>query len=105
MTLPLFGRDVSKKKFPVVVVGTAGRTLQHEFSNRACGFAQLAAWLRRQDAACVHACLETTGVYGDQLAHFLHQAGHRVSVVNPRQIRAFAESTSQAPARGPQNDV
>ena len=79
MTLPLFGRDVSKKKFPVVVVGTAGRTLQHEFSNRACGFAQL--------------------------ANFLHQAGHRVSVVNPRQIRAFAESTSQAPARGPQNDV
>jgi len=67
-------------------------SLQHEFANCAAGFAQLAAWLQRQDAADVHACLEATGVYGEELARFLHQAGHRVSVVHPRPIRAFAAS-------------
>lgn len=92
MTLPVVGIDVSKKKFHVVLIGAAGRTRQQEFSNRATGFAELAAWLQRQEAACVHACLEATGSYGEELARFLHGAGHRVSVVNPRQIRAFAAS-------------
>ena len=88
----MLGMDVSKKKFHVVLVGAAGRSHQHEFANCAAGFAQLAAWLQRQDAAGVHACLEATGSYGEELARFLHQAGHRVSVVHPRPIRAFAAS-------------
>lgn len=92
MTLPVLGIDVSKKQFHVVLIGAAGRTPARAFANRAAGFAQLATWLQRQEAACVHACLEATGSYGEQLARFLHQAGHRVSVVNPRQIRAFAAS-------------
>lgn len=92
MTLPVLGIDVSKKQFHVVLLSTSGRSLQHAFANQAAGFAQLAAWLQRQNAACVHACLEATGTYGDALAALLHQAGHRVSVVNPRQIRAFAAS-------------
>ena len=92
MTLPVLGIDVSKKQFHVVLIGAAGRTPARAFANRAAGFAQLAAWLQRQDAACVHACLEATGSYGEELARFLHQAGHRVSVVNPRRIRAFADS-------------
>jgi transposase len=35
----------------------------------------------------VHACLEATGRYG--VALHLHDAGHRVSVVNPAQIKHF----------------
>ena len=37
----------------------------------------------------MHACLEATGRYGDGLAIALHEAGHRVSVVNPAQIKHF----------------
>ncbi len=92
MTLPVLGIDVSKKTFHAALLRAEGRTRQREFANNAAGFARLGSWLHRQEAACVHACLEATGSYGEQLARFLHQAGHRVSVVNPRQIRAFAES-------------
>ena len=91
MTLPVLGIDVSNKKFHAALL-LEGRTHQREFSNNSSGFAQLLAWLQRLGVDAVHACLEATGSYGEQLACFLHQAGHRVSVVNPRQIRAFAES-------------
>ncbi len=38
------------------------------------------------------ACLEATGRYGDSLALRLHDAGHRVSVVNPAQIKHFGRA-------------
>jgi len=47
--------------------------------------------LAQQGAAGVHACLEATGVYGLELAHYLHQAGVVVSVVNPACIKSFAQ--------------
>jgi hypothetical protein len=40
----------------------------------------------------VHACLEATGRYGDGLALHLHDAGHRVSIVNPTQIKHFGRA-------------
>lgn len=91
MTLPVLGIDVSKKKFHAALL-CEGRTHQREFPNNLAGFAPLRAWLQRPGVEQVHACLEATGSYGEELARFLHQTGHRVSVVNPRQIRAFAES-------------
>ncbi len=35
-------------------------------------------------------CLEATGTYGEPLASFLHDAGFRVSIVNPAAVRATA---------------
>jgi transposase len=71
--------------------GTA--TFEHStFDNTPQGFKQLAKWLKRHKITHVHACLEATGTYGDALAEFLHQAGHIVSVVNPAQIKAYADS-------------
>jgi len=40
----------------------------------------------------VHACLEATGPYGDAVALFLHDAGHRVSILNPAVIHAYAKT-------------
>jgi transposase len=40
----------------------------------------------------LHACLEATGYYGDDVAQFLHEAGYRVSVVNPARIKGYADS-------------
>jgi transposase len=40
----------------------------------------------------VHACLEATGEYGAALALSLDEAGHRVSIVNPARIAAYAKS-------------
>jgi transposase len=49
-------------------------------------------WLSRQGVESVHACLEATGTYGEALSPFLHEAGHRVSVINPAATKAFAGS-------------
>ncbi len=40
----------------------------------------------------VHACLEATGGWSEDLALVLHEAGHVVSLVNPARIKAFARS-------------
>ena len=40
----------------------------------------------------VHACMEATGGWSEELAYFLQERGHVVSIVNPMQIRAFGQS-------------
>ena len=40
----------------------------------------------------VHACLEATSTYGHSVATYLHGLGHIVSIVNPAQIKGFAQS-------------
>ena len=68
------------------------RSARKSFSNNQKGFEQLAAWLANRGAAEVHACLESTGAYGDAIAEYLHDRGLIVSVVNPSQIKSFGKS-------------
>lgn len=92
MTLLSLGIDVSKLKFDVALLREGGKFKHRVFPNTAAGFAQLSAWLEKQQAGRVHACLEATGAYSDPIATYLHEQGHLVSVVNPAQIKAYAES-------------
>jgi len=92
MTLPALGIDIAKLKFDVCLMNTQGKLKHKIFSNTAAGFAQLAAWLSKQQVERTHVCMEATGAYGEALAYALHAAGHRVSVINPAAIRAFAGS-------------
>src|SRR5215211_2807977 len=91
MTSPL-GIDISKRKFDACLIRDAGKLRHRSFPNGADGFAQLSAWLTKYKAEQVHACLEATGAYGESPAAYLHEAGHIVSVVNPAQIKAYAQS-------------
>jgi transposase len=93
MTLPVLGIDISKATFDVALLVTAEtrKPKTRKFDNRPGGFQALCAWLAKQAVAQVHAVLEATGAYGDALADFLHAAGHRVSIVNPAQIKAFGQ--------------
>ncbi len=52
----------------------------------------MTAWLKKHGARQVHACLEATGRYSDELACYLQETGQTVSVVNPYQIKAYAKS-------------
>ncbi len=88
--LPL-GIDIAKRSFDVVLL-TSDRSRHRRFDNTPAGFTALAAWLAQHHAPQMHACLEATGTYGDALATFLADAGHRVSVVNPKRIAHFAKS-------------
>jgi transposase len=86
------GIDVAKEKFDAVLLEAEGRQHYRSFANQEVGFIALAKWLKRQQVASLHACLEATGTYGLALANYLHRAGIKVSVVNPACIKAFAQS-------------
>jgi transposase len=92
MDLFPLGIDISKSKFDVALLLEEGRLHHRVFTNNASGFEQLSAWLSRRHVQHVHACMEATGSYGEALAVHLHSAGHRVSIVNPSIIKAFAQS-------------
>lgn len=97
MTLPKLGIDISKKTFDVALIRDQQtmKRKQRSFQNTPAGFQALRVWLAKHEAERVHAVMEATGAYGDALAEFLHGAGHRVSIVNPAQIKAFGQSELQ----------
>lgn len=86
------GIDVSKNTLDVALLGANAKPQHKVFTNDAAGHAELLAWIQAQGVASVHACLEATGTWAEEAALALHQAGHRVSVVNPAQIHAFGRS-------------
>jgi transposase len=85
------GIDVAKAKFDAALL-SEGKMVQSTFSMDAQGFAALRTWISQQEVEPVHACLEATGEYGAALALALYEAGHRVSIVNPARIAAYAKS-------------
>lgn len=86
------GIDIAKAKYVVSVRTPEGKRRHKSFPNTREGHAALLAWLRRHAPGPVHACLEATGTFAEAVATALHEAGHRVSVVNPAAIHAFAQS-------------
>ena len=94
MSNSILGIDVAKLKLDVALL-IAGKTILKQFDNSPLGFQLLQTWLLSFQLTQVHACLEATGIYGDAVAHFLHAADHRVSVVNPFSIKGYASAKMQ----------
>jgi transposase len=91
MSEPVLGIDIAKQKFDAALL--IGGKLKHKTcKNSTDGFETLSHWLRKQGVDRLHACLEATGSYGDELALYLHNAVHTVSIVNPARIKGFAQS-------------
>lgn len=88
------GIDVSKATLDVALLPTqsAAKARHKVFANTAAGHGQLLNWLAAHGAEQVHVTLEATGSYADAVALALHEAGHRVSLVNPALVRAFGHS-------------
>lgn len=89
------GIDVSKKKFDVALLCEAAKPKHKVFANDAAGYQALLQWLRQHHAEQVHACLEATGTWASGIALALHEAGYKVSLVNPARIHAFAKTGLQ----------
>jgi transposase len=87
----ILGVDIAKKKFDVALL-INGKLKHKVFTNNQEGFEALLAWLHKQTVDHTHVCLEASSTYGDELATFMHDAGHRVSIVNPARIKGFANS-------------
>ena len=91
MSVTILGIDIAKQKFDVALL-LEGKIKHKTCKNSAEGFESLSLWLEKQGIQKVHACLEATGNYGEDLAIYLHEAGHTVSIVNPARIKGFAQS-------------
>jgi transposase len=89
----VLGIDIAKETFDVCLM-VAEKMWKATFENQPAGFKKLQQWVSKHTQAgeTVHACMEATGQYGDELAEFLFQAGFQVSVVNPARIKAYANS-------------
>lgn len=86
--------DVAKAKLAVALeVGGRKRPYEREFDNDAHGLARLAQWLTERGAALeqLTVVMEATGVYHENAALVLHQAGCRIIIANPRCVRDYAK--------------
>jgi transposase len=90
---PAVGIDVSKKKLDVELL-LNGKVKTKVIENSKAGHQQLIEWLGKSKAplAKMHVCMEATGVYYEMVAFALHDAGLKVSVVNPACIKGFAQT-------------
>lgn len=91
------GIDVSKAKLHSSLLTNPDQRKSKDKAadNNLAGFRALLEWACRQgkcEAAELHFIMEATGVYHEALAEFLVEAGSMVSVVNPFQVKRFAES-------------
>lgn len=93
-SLSILGIDVSKDKLDICLLHRE-QSYQQRFDNTPGGHQRLRRWLRKQRVHKLHACLEATGLYGEELALALHEAGYQVSIVNPLRIKKYAESQLQ----------
>lgn len=87
------GIDISKSKFDVALL-LYNKVKTKKFNNNSNGFSEMIEWLNKKDAKVkdLHICMEATGAYSEALATYLFDAGYTVSVVNPVQIKGFAQS-------------
>lgn len=90
------GIDVAKTKLDCCLLLDPATTKRKSktFTNNKNGFADLLQWVDKfkitQDN--LHAVMEGTGVYHEQLAVFLADSGVTVSIVNPAQIKDFGRA-------------
>lgn len=84
------GVDVSKEKLDVCVL--PGGELQ-EFTNDRAGLVSLVAYLSQRSSPTI--VIEATGGYERAALLAMQEAGLRVTLVNPRQVRDFAKGIGQ----------
>ena len=92
------GIDIAKDKFDAALLPEQGNRCRHRtFPNTTEGAQDLLHWLDQLQVAAseVHICQEATSTYGLALATFLHDHDYTLSLVNPYQVKRFAESELQ----------
>lgn len=87
------GVDVAKAKLDCCLLldEAAGRRKTKVVSNTKPGFVDLLAWVAKQNISPkeLHVVMEATGIYHEQAALALADAGVIVSIINPAQIKDF----------------
>lgn len=91
------GIDISKDTFHVCIKELVGEQVSikgtHSFENVAVGFTDFLHWTcTRTKMIDPLYVMEATGIYHEELTHFLHSNGKTVSVVLANKIKHFAKS-------------
>lgn len=89
------GIDISKDSFEVCIKQLAGEKVvikaTHSFQNSYSGFDDFLRWTLRK-VTCPIFVMETTGVYHEDLTHYLYSNEQKVSVVLANKMKHFAKS-------------
>jgi transposase len=88
------GIDVSKEKLDCAWPREEKKLKTKVFSNTLTGWKELIEWSLKNtglEIEQLHFVMEATGIYHEQLATSLYDAGAKVSVVNPAQVRLYAQ--------------
>ena len=91
MSEPSLGIDVSKKDLSLTLI-INDKSFFLKVDNNNHGFKKICSWLKKYNIKQVKTCLESTGIYSLDIANYLYDQGHRVSIINPACINAFAKS-------------
>ena len=87
------GMDVAKAKLDCCLLldEASGKRKTKVVSNTKSGIVDLLAWVAKQNVSpeVLHVVMEGTGVYHEQAALALADAGVTVSIVNPAQVKDF----------------
>jgi transposase len=89
------GIDVSKAKLDCAWLKEQDKVKTKAVTNKLTGWQELLDWSLKNTGLAIaelHFIMEATGVYHEQLATFLTDAGAKVSVVNPAQVKFYAQS-------------
>ena len=92
--MPVIGIDVSKIKLHCALLTEGGKFKSKAFPNSPEAHSSLLHWMTRHgqcEVAQLHAVVEATGVYHEAVALSLHGAGVKVSILNPAQVKHFAQ--------------
>lgn len=88
-----FGMDVAKAKLDCCLLldEASGKRKTKVVNNTQSGIVDLLAWVTKQNVFPeeLHIVMEATGVYHEQVAMALTDAGVMVSIINPAQVKDF----------------
>lgn len=85
------GIDISCKTIDVAIHTDSKKQPHKQFSNDLAGFEELLTWINKPNQS-LHITMEATNIYWEALAYFLISKEIKVSVVNPKRIKGYANS-------------
>ncbi len=86
------GIDISSKTIDVAIhTNTKKKAPYKQFNNDPQGHKELLKWINKPTKA-LHITMEATNIYWEELAYFLVSKNIKVSVVNPKRIKGYANS-------------
>lgn len=95
--MAIIGIDVSKDKIDCLWIRDHEKlkVKTKVYKNKPAGYEDLVKWACQNTGKVIsdiHFVMEATGIYHENLAYALHEAGAKVSIMNPARIRDYAKS-------------